>query len=351
MKLSEIKIQFQAELSELYSKSEIEELFSIFCEHYLDLNKIELRYSLENKLSESDSKKFSGVICELKTGKPFQQILGETEFYGMKFFVNEHVLIPRPETEELLELAIKKIQDSKFEIRDSRFEIQGLKVFESAQTDNVQLDRLREPQPDKVESELIFKSQSDNSHDNNSTNSKTLHRSKTAIKILDIGTGSGIIPIVLKKYFPEAEVSAIDISNDALEVAKRNAEFHRTKINFIHQDYLNKVFESAETDSEIYDVIISNPPYIGIEENPEIENSVKGFEPNLALFSPTSDALIFYKKIAKDCKKHLAENGLLFLEINQKLGKETLELYQQGFSEVELLRDISGNDRIIFGRK
>ena len=328
MKLSEIKIQFQAELFELYSRSEIEELFSIFCEHYLSLNKVELRHSLESELSENDSNKFSGVISELKTGKPFQQIIGETEFYGMKFFVNEHVLIPRPETEELLELAIKKIQDSKFEIRDSRFEIQGLKVFDSAQTDNLQIDRLREPQPDKQKSST-----------------------KNHFRILDIGTGSGIIPIVLKKYFPEAEVSAIDISNDALEVAKRNAEFHRTKINFIHQDYLNKVFDCAQTDGEIYDVIISNPPYIGIDENPEIEDSVKGFEPNLALFSPTSDALTFYRKIAKDCKDHLAENGFLFLEINQKLGKETLELYQEGFSEVELLKDISGNDRMIFGRK
>ncbi|MNY42487.1 Release factor glutamine methyltransferase [compost metagenome] len=136
-----------------------------------------------------------------------------------------------------------------------------------------------------------------------------------------------------------------------MEVARRNAEFHKTEINFINKDYLNEVFDSAQTDNEVFDVIISNPPYIGIEENPDIEDSVKGFEPNLALFSPTSDALIFYKKIAKDCKKHLAENGLLFLEINQKLGKETLELYKDGFSEVELLKDISGNDRMIFGRK
>ena len=336
MKLSEIKILFQAELSELYSKSEIEELFSIFCEHYLDLNKIELRYSLENELSESDSNKFSGVICELKTGKPFQQILGETEFYGMKFFVNEHVLIPRPETEELLELAIKRIQDSRFEIQES-------KVFDSVQTDNLETESLQESQADKVESELTPQPETDD--DDERSNSQTLKHSNTPIKILDIGTGSGIIPIVLKKLFPEAEISAIDISIDALEVAKRNAEFHRTEINFIHQDYLTDDLE------EVYDVIISNPPYIGIEENPEIEDSVKGFEPNLALFSPTSDALIFYKKIAEDCKDHLAGHGLLFLEINQKLGKETLELYQEGFSEVELLKDISGNDRMIFGRK
>ena len=318
MTLSEIKIQFQEQLTDLYSKSEIEELFSIFAEHFLNLNKIELRNSLENNLSESDSKRFSDSISELKTGKPFQQILGETEFYGLKFFVNEHVLIPRPETEELLELALRKIQEKN--------------------QNNKEKENLQENQPDDIAKPH-----------NKLANSKTLKPSN--VKILDIGTGSGIIPIVLKKHFPEAKVSAIDISIEALEVAKRNADFHQTKINFIHKDYLNEVFGNAQTDDVIYDVIISNPPYIGIEENPEIEVSVKGFEPNLALFSPTSDALIFYRKIAEDCKKHLVVNGLLFLEINQKLGKETLELYQDGFSEVELLKDISGNDRMIFGRK
>jgi len=282
MKVSEIKTIFQNELSELYSKSEIEELFSIFCEHFLELNKIELRQNLDKNLSENDSNKFSEVISELKTGKPFQQILGETEFYGMKFFVNEHVLIPRPETEELLELAINKIQEKS--------------------------------------------------------------KKNQGLKILDIGTGSGIIPIVLKKYFPEAEVSSIDISKDALEIAKKNAEFHKVEINFVNKDYLNESLD------DIYDVIISNPPYIGIEENIEIEDSVKGFEPNLALFSPTSDALIFYRKIAEDCKNHLSDNGMVFLEINQKLGKETLELFLN-FSESVLLKDISGNDRMIFAQK
>lgn len=288
MKLSKFKIVFQNELSELYSKSEIEELFSIFCEHFLELNKIELRQNLDKNLSENASNEFLEVISELKTGKPFQQILGETEFYGMKFFVNEHVLIPRPETEELLEIAIQHIKNSKL----------------------------------KVE----------------------------GLKILDIGTGSGIIPIVLKKYFPEAEVSAIDISEDALEIAKRNANFHKTEINFIQKDYLNDFLASPQTDKEVYDIIISNPPYIGIEENIEIEDSVKGFEPNVALFSPTSDALIFYRKIAEDSFNLLSENGMIFLEINQKLGIETLELFQK-FSESVLLKDISENDRMIFIKK
>jgi release factor glutamine methyltransferase len=305
MTISEIKIFFQNELSKLYSKSETEELFTIFCEHFLELNKIELRINLDKELSEDDSNKFSKAISELKTGKPFQQILGETEFYEMKFFVNEHVLIPRPETEELLELAINKILEKS----------KNNQVFDSAQTDS------RQP----------------------TTNNQ--------FKILDIGTGSGIIPIVLKKHFPEAEVTAIDISEDALQIAKKNAEFHKTEIQFIQKDYLNEVFDSAQTDNEVYDIIISNPPYIGIEENIEIEDSVKGFEPNTALFSPTADALIFYRKIAEDSKNHLSENGMVFLEINQKLGKETLELFENDFSEAELLKDISGNDRMIFVRK
>ena len=307
MIISEIKIFFQNELSELYSKSEIEELFSIFCEHFLELSKIELRQNLQKELSESDSKKFYETISELKTGKPFQQIIGETEFYGMKFFVNEHVLIPRPETEELLELAIQKIQE-KIE--------KNQKLSDSAQAEN----------------------------------SQTLKLSNSQLKILDIGTGSGIIPVVLKKHFPKAELSAIDISEYALEIARKNADFHQTEIKFIQKDYLNKAFDSTRTDKEIYDIIISNPPYIGIEEDIEIENSVKGYEPNIALFSPTSDALIFYRKIANDSLKYLSENGMIFLEINQKLGKETLELFND-FSESVLLKDISGNDRMIFVKK
>ncbi|WP_374445093.1 peptide chain release factor N(5)-glutamine methyltransferase [Epilithonimonas sp.] len=299
MKLSEIKIAFQNELSDLYSKSEIEELFAIFCEHFLELNKVELRFNLDKDLSEVESQKLSETISELKTGKPFQQILGETEFFGMKFFINEHVLIPRPETEELLELAINKIKE------------QGQKeVIDSTQTDS----------------------------------SRTLKHSDTQLKILDIGTGSGIIPIVLKKHFPDADISAIDISEDALKIASENAKLHNTEINFIQKDYLNEDLD------KIYDVIISNPPYIGIDENPEIEDSVKGFEPNIALFSPTSDALIFYKKIAGGAENHLSEKGMIFLEINQKLGNETLELFHN-FSESALSKDISGNDRMIFVKK
>ncbi|MCW3168841.1 peptide chain release factor N(5)-glutamine methyltransferase [Chryseobacterium sp. 09-1422] len=281
MTISDLKKQFKTELSELYTDSESDFLFSIFADRILDLNQIQLRTLSENELSDHHENQLLQVISKLKTGKPYQHILGETEFYGMNFFVNENVLIPRPETEEFLEIAIRKI-------KDSAFTHQGL-------------------------------------------------------KILDIGTGSGVIPLVLKKHFPDAEVSSIDFSEKALEVAQRNAEFHQLDIKFIHADYLNSTL------TENYDVIISNPPYIGIEEEVEIEDSVKGFEPLMALFSPTSDALIFYRKIAEDCEQYLNENGLLFLEINQKLGLETLELYQDSFSHAELVKDLSENDRFVIG--
>ena len=282
MTILEFKRYFKSELSELYTEAESAQLYSIFLYEKTGFDRFQQRRFAHQELLISDEEELKEIIEELKTGKPYQQILGHTEFYGKKFFVDENVLIPRPETEELVELA-------KIEIQNLKSKIQNL-------------------------------------------------------KLLDIGTGSGIIPITLKKHFPNAEISAIDISEKALEIAKKNAEFHQANIQFIQQDYLNTKLE------ENYDIIISNPPYIGIEENIEIEDSVKGFEPNIALFSPTSDALIFYKKIAKDGEKHLNENGMIFLEINQKLGKETLELFSN-YSESRLIKDLSGNDRFVFAKK
>ena len=282
MTILEFKRYFKSELSELYTEAESAQLYSVFLYEKTGFDRFQQRRFAHQELLISDEEELKEIIEELKTGKPYQQILGHTEFYGKKFFVDENVLIPRPETEELVELA-------KIEIQNLKSKIQNL-------------------------------------------------------KLLDIGTGSGIIPITLKKHFPDAEISAMDISEKALEIAKKNADFHKKEINFIQKDYLNTEL------TEKYDIIISNPPYIGINENPEIEDSVKGFEPNIALFSPTSDALIFYKKIAKDGEKYLNENGMIFLEINQKLGKETLLLFSN-YSESSLIKDLSGNDRFVFAKK
>lgn len=282
MTLSELKKHFREELSGLYSEREGGFLYSVFVREMMGFEPYDQRKFADQRLSESEQSQFLEIISVLKTGKPYQQILGKTEFFGLEFFVNEHVLIPRPETEELLELAIQNIKKSKFKDQN--------------------------------------------------------------VRIVDIGTGSGIIPIVLKKHFPEAEISAIDYSEKALEVARRNAVIHQTDIHFSHQNYLE------ENLNQQYDIIISNPPYIGIDAQTQIEVSVKDFEPKLALFSPTSDALIFYRKIAEDAQHHLSENGMIFLEINQKLGQETLVLFKE-FSNRRLIKDLSGTDRFIFVSK
>ncbi|WP_300675585.1 peptide chain release factor N(5)-glutamine methyltransferase [Soonwooa sp.] len=284
MTISDLKKRFQNELSELYSTSESISLFYIFTDKIFGFTRHQLRKFENQEVLKADQETFETILNDLKSGKPYQQITGEADFYGKIFKVNEHVLIPRPETEELLEMA----------------------------------------------SHYIKEFQKENRIEN--------------LKILDIGTGSGIIPIILKHHFPEAEVHALDVSKEALSVAKENATLHQVEIQFYQKDILN------ENPEDVYDIIISNPPYIGIDENINIEDSVKSFEPNLALFSPTEDALIFYKRIAELGKSHLNEKGLIFLEINQKYGPETLELYKD-FEISKLIKDLSDNDRMIYVKK
>ena len=281
MTINQVKNLFSEELQSLYISAECVELFFIFCEKILNLNKIDIRSQLENSISAENQKEFLKIISILKEGKPYQQILGETYFYGNKFFVDENVLIPRPETEELIEL---------------------------------------------IESRLS-------------------HMKKEKLKILDVGTGSGCISISLAKIFPNAEVSSIDISEKALNVAQKNVDFHKVKVNFIQKDYLTGKLD------EIYDIIVSNPPYIDVFEREEISYSVKNFEPNIALFAPENRVLAFYEKIAQDSENHLKKGGSVFLEINQKLGKETLQLFQSVLTKSELIKDLSENDRFVIGEK
>ena len=287
MVIKNYKNRFLHALSSLYDEKEIESFFYLTLEKLHQKKRIDLALQPDLAMDETQFSQWETVLAELKTHKPIQYILGETEFYGLPFLVNENVLIPRPETEELVELIVSSF----------KFQVSGL-------------------------------------------------------KILDIGTGSGCIPISLKKNLPSAEVFAIDVSKNALEVAQKNAEINRVEVNFIEANILltdSLVLPTRNSQlATLFDIIVSNPPYVRNLEKAEINPNVLEFEPHLALFVEDNDALLFYRKITELAKNHLSENGKLYFEINQYLGKETVALVESyGFNNVQLIKDIYGNDRMI----
>ncbi len=299
MNIKSLKTYFFTELQTIQEDSEIESFFFILTEFLHNLKRIDVSLHPDFEVSETDLEKWKTIISELKTEKPIQYITGEAWFYGLRFEVNENTLIPRPETEELVEWIVES-QKSKVESQKS-----------------------------KAQNLIIQKS-------NNLT-------------ILDIGTGSGCIPIALKKEIPNAQVSAIDISEKALEIARKNASDNQVEVNFIHQDILTSQHLNISTSQPLlFDVIVSNPPYVQNLEKQEIKRNVLDYEPHLALFVDDSDALLFYRKIAQLALKSLESNGILFFEINQYLGKETVELLEKlGFKNIELRKDFMENDRMI----
>jgi release factor glutamine methyltransferase len=312
MLLKSYKTKFFQELSSLYDEKEIESFFYLILENFHQIKRIDLALNPQMEMNDKQLLHWESILSDLKKQKPIQYILGETEFYGLPFLVNENTLIPRPETEELVELIIK--QNSKSEIP---------------------------PEP-KVNGAKL--------------NSK--------LKILDIGTGSGCIAISLVKNISNVEVYAIDISEEALETAKKNAQINQVEIHFIQADILkinnleqlptsNPKLETHNPKLETqFDIIVSNPPYVRNLEKQEINPNVLEYEPHLALFVEDEDALLFYRKIAQLALKSLSPNGRLYFEINQYLGKETVELIESfGFKNVVLHKDIYGNDRMIEGTR
>lgn len=281
MLLKKIKDNFHKELDELFGKDEVVSFFFIILEHLHQMKRVDLALQPDFSISDAQAGQWNKILRELKNEKPIQYILGITEFYGLPFFVNENTLIPRPETEELVDWIIQR-QDNK--------------------DDDIQ--------------------------------------------IVDIGTGSGCIPISLKKNIQKASVFAIDVSEKALETAQRNATLNKVAIHFIETDILK--LESLEEIGTRFDIIVSNPPYVRNLEKEEIKKNVLDYEPHLALFVEDDDALLFYRKIAILAKKGLKENGVLYFEINQYLGKETVNLLAAlGFQNIELKKDFYGNDRMI----
>jgi len=277
MTLIELKKIFLHDLKESFPVEEIESFFFLLTEHHLNKRRLDFALQPDFNVDAQTMVLFEAALTQLKKEYPIQYIIGNTEFLGLTFEVNQHVLIPRPETEELITWVLN------------------------------------------------------------------LHKHKKRLCILDIGTGSGCIPITLAKNMDKAKIDAIDLSEAALLVAKKNAVLNGVHINFTQNDILQ-----VEGLNKAYDLIISNPPYVRESEKLSMHNNVLQYEPELALFVDDQNPLIFYKRIAQLAQLSLKEGGELFLEINQYLGKEVVELLRNnGFREIEIKKDFHDADRMI----
>jgi release factor glutamine methyltransferase len=270
----------QSELLGYYPENEIKSFGYLLVEKVTGFSRTQLIINSNYVFTETQFKAVEAYIGGLKNFVPIQYLLGETEFYGLQFCVNKAVLIPRPETEELVDWIV---------------------------------------------------------NDNNI---------KTELRILDIGTGSGCIAIALKSVFANANVDAFDISVEALQTANINAKNNGLDVNFVELNILD-----SNENLEKWDIIVSNPPYIPELEKADILPNVLNYEPHIALFVPDNDPLIFYRHIADFAKKHLFPNGKLYFEIHRDAGETTSNLLLDlGFTDVELRKDISGNNRMVKAR-
>ena len=274
---------YASELEKIYSSDEANALIMIILEHYFDIDRIKIAMEPELRLSESEMLTLHFAVKELLKNKPVQYIIGETEFCGLRFFVEEGVLIPRPETEELV---------------------------------------------NKLVSWSVSRLPS------------------LSFRVLDIGTGSGCIAISLAKLLKNSVVTAVDVSEKASEIAKKNAEANGVNVRFILDDILNP--KNPELIDNQYDIIVSNPPYVCESEKSEMRANVLDYEPSTALFVSDDDPLVFYKKILEFAQKTLKPNGEVWFEINERFGREMRNLcLDMGFKNVEIIKDFRGRERIV----
>ncbi|MEN9975968.1 MAG: hypothetical protein RIR36_128 [Bacteroidota bacterium] len=269
-------------LDGLYENREAATIAGMVMEFITGKSKMDRWLQKNELLSIEDLKRLEKYSKELLTGKPVQYVLGEAWFAGMCLAVNEHTLIPRPETEELVNLCA-----------------------------------------------------------NWATTNKIHH---APLQILEVGTGSGCIAIALLKKLPNAQITAVDISNEAIKVASANAIANNTAITFITLDFLD---ETTWLGLGSYDIIISNPPYIADNEKESMAGHVLDFEPHTALFVTNNNPLIFYTALANFGKIHLHHGGALFVEINQALGLQTQDVFEQNNYNTLLKKDLFDNDRMI----
>lgn len=272
--------QLLLQLYEIYDDREAANIADMVMEHVTGQRKIDRILYKDLSVTTQQQQRLSAITNALLLHTPVQYVLHEAWFAGMKLYVDENVLIPRPETEELVDWIAKEVRSTKYEVRN----------------------------------------------------------------VVDIGTGSGCIPISLKKMLPKLNVKAIDVSEGALNVAIKNAMLQATQVYFLRLDFLDQ--QNWDLLGK-FDIIVSNPPYIKASEAEAMHKNVLEHEPHLALFVPDEDALLFYRKIAEFAKAHLTENGMIFLEINEALGVEVLKLYQNHGYKTELRKDMQGKDRML----
>ena len=283
---------YASELEKIYGSDEANALIMILLEHHFNIDRIKIAMEPELRLSESEMLTLHFAVKELLKNKPIQYIIGETEFCGMRFLVNENVLIPRPETEEMVQMIVSR-RDKACLVRTGR----------DVKTDG---------RP----------------------------------SILDIGTGSGCIAISLAKLLKDSVVTAVDVSEKALEVAKKNADANNVDVRFVLDDILNP--QNPELIENQYDIIVSNPPYVCESEKSEMRANVLDYEPSSALFVSDNDPLIFYRKILEFAQKALKPDGEVWFEINEKFGAEMKDLCDiMGFKNVETIKDFRERDRFL----
>ncbi len=275
MKVKQLLREAILELESVYSKNEAEAMVNILAENCFGIGRQQMIFSLNKEPNEIENARFNGAIARLRNREPIQYVTGETWFYHLRFKVDRSVLIPRPETEELVEIAIK---------------------YASGKTGDM----------------------------------------------LDVGSGSGCIPISFLKNVKGWSATSIDLSTSALALAEENARNNNSPVKFIEMDFLDQRWHD---ELGMFDMIISNPPYIPDSEKKMLADSVTLFEPHLALF--VDDPLIFYKTIAAFGRKHLNEDGVIFLEVHQHFAQETASVFEKANYSAEVIKDISGNERMV----
>lgn len=281
-KLSTVKKYFVKQVSSVYGEREAENMFRITISKLLDIeySKTQLPTVLERRITESEALKFIACIKDLKAEIPIQYVLQEAWFYDLPLFVNEHVLIPRPETEELVQEAIAGLQEI--------------------------------PSP----------------------------------IVLDACTGSGCIALAIKNEIPNAVVKAFDVSNEALEVAKTNAENFSLSVEFYQDSLLN--IEHTKQEGNSYHSILSNPPYIPEDELDTLGIGVLKNEPSLALFTPKNEALLFYKALKNLAKTTLKPSGFILMEVHEEYAEAVRTLFiEEQFLSSEILTDLQGKQRMV----